>query len=76
MNQATHPFTFPIPLCDGEVHGIDTEEKYFIDVYTESGYWQVVAEEEAHERLELFTPDGNRRWKLMPMGALNAAPTF
>ena len=43
---------------------------------TDSGYWQLVAEEEARERLALFTLDGNRRWKVMPMGPLNAAPTF
>ena len=42
----------------------------------ESGYWQVVAEEEAHERLKFFTPEGNRRWKVMPMGDLNGSPTF
>ena len=40
------------------------------------GYWKVVAEEEARERLAFFTPDRNRQWKVMPMGALNAAPKF
>ena len=39
-------------------------------------YCQVVAEEEACERLAFFTPDGKRRWKVMPMGALNLSPTF
>ena len=33
-------------------------------------------EEEVRGRLALFTPDGNRQWKVMPMGDLNAAPTF
>ena len=42
----------------------------------ESGYWQVVAEEEAREILELFTPNRKWWWKVMTMGALNAAPTF
>ena len=42
----------------------------------DSGYWQVVAEEEARKRLELFTPEGKRQWKLTPMGALNKAPKF
>ena len=37
---------------------------------------EVVAEEEARERLAFFTPDGKRRWKVMPMGYLNADPTF
>ena len=33
-------------------------------------------EEEARERLELLTPDGKQQWKVMPIGALNSAPTF
>ena len=35
-----------------------------------------MSEEEARERLALFAPDGKRRWKLMPVWALNEAPTF
>ena len=42
----------------------------------EIGYWKVLEEEEARKILELFTPDGNRRWRVMPMGALNSAQTF
>ena len=41
-----------------------------------SGYWKVVAEEEAREICLFFTPDGNQRWKVMPMGDLNVSPTF
>ena len=44
MNQVTRPFAFPIPRCDDAVQDIDTEAMYFISVYMESGYWQVVAE--------------------------------
>ena len=40
----------------------------------ERGYWQVVAEEEARERLALFTPNGKCWRKVMPMGPLNVAP--
>ena len=29
-----------------------------------------------HEILTLFTPYINQQWKVMPMGDLNAAPTF
>ena len=35
-----------------------------------------MAEEEASEILEYFTPDGNRRWEVMPMGDLNTSPTL
>ena len=42
----------------------------------DNGYRKVVAEEEARERLELFTPDRKRRWKVIPMGDLNKDPTF
>ena len=76
MNQVTNPFTFTIPKCDYAVKNICTEEKYFIAVDMDIRYWQVVAEEESHERLSLFTPDGKWQWKVMPMGDLNAAPTY
>ena len=42
----------------------------------ESGHWQVVTEEEARKRLELFTPDRKSWWKVMHMGDLNADPKF
>ena len=37
----------------------------------DSGYWKVVAEEDAQERLSFFTTDGKRWFK-----SLNEAPTF
>ena len=76
LNQVTCPFTSPIPRFDDTVQDMDTEENYFIDVDMDSGYWQVVAEEEAHEILAFLTPDGKRWWKVMHMGALNADPKF
>ena len=45
-----------------------------MDIYI--SYWQVVAEEEARKILAFFTPDGKRRCKVMPIGDLNADPTF
>ena len=42
----------------------------------DSGYGKILSEEEAHERLVNFTPDRNWQWKVIPMGELNAAPTF
>ena len=76
QNQVTRPFTFFISCCDDTVQDIDTEANYFIAVDMDSGYWQVVEEEESHKRLSFFTPDGKCRWNVMPMGDLNAAPTF
>ena len=76
LKQFTHQFAFPIPLCDYAVQDIDTEAKYFIAVGMYSGYCQVVAEEDVREKLAFFTPDVNRQWKVVPMGALNAAPVF
>ena len=76
LNQATRPFTSPIPCFDEAVQYINTEAKYFISMYMDCGYWQVVSAEEAREILPLFTLDGNKRWKVIPTGALNAAPTF
>ena len=42
----------------------------------EVGYWLEVDEEEACKKLEFFTTDGKRWWKVVPMGDLNAAPAF
>lgn len=76
LNQVTRPFAFPIPRCNNAVEEIDTEARYFVAIDLNSGYWQVVAEPEARSRLAFFMPDGKKRWKVMPMGALNSAPTF
>jgi hypothetical protein len=76
LNQVTRPFAFPMPRCDDAVKDIDTEAKYFIAIDLDSGYWQILAEKEARTRLAFFTPDGKKRWKVMPMGALNSAATF
>ena len=76
MNQFACPFFFPKPLCNYAVQEIDKEEQYFITVDMYSGYWKVVVEEEAHERLPLFTLGGKRRREVMPMGVLNVGPKF
>ena len=68
LNQVTCPFNFPIPRCDDAVQDIDTEENYFIAVDMDIGYWKLVAEEEARERLAFFALDGNSWWKSMHIG--------
>ena len=47
LNQVTRLFTFHIPRFYEGVQEISTEEKYFIAVDMDSGYWKVVSEEEA-----------------------------
>ena len=74
LNQVTRQFAFPITICDDLVQAINSEEKYFIAVYMDSGYWQVLEEEEARKILALFTPYVKRQRKVIPMGTLNAAP--
>ena len=76
LNQDTLAFTFPIPNFDDAVEDIDTEAKYFIYIDMDSGYWKVVAEEEAQKRLIFFNPKRKFWLKVMPMRDLNAAPTF
>ena len=41
-----------------------------------SGYWQVLTGNKAPEIMEFFTPDGKQQCKVMPIGDLNAAPSF
>ena len=55
---------------------IDTEAKYFISLDMGSGYWKVIAKDEAQERLQFFNLYRKQRWKVMTMGALKTAPTF
>ena len=76
LNQVTGPFDFTIHRCDDAVQDIETEAKNFIAVDIDSGHWQVLAEDKAHARLALLTFDGKRRWKVMPIVDLNAAPKF
>ena len=76
LNQVICTLTFPIHCCVDTVQGMDKEEKYFIDADMYSGYWQVVSEDEARERLAFFAPGRKLRWKVMHVGALNAATTF
>jgi hypothetical protein len=52
------------------------EEMFFIAIDLDSGYWQVVVEKEAREKLAFFTPGGKKRRKVMPMGMLNSTPVF
>ena len=76
LGQVICLFTFPIPLCDDAVQDIDKEANNFIAVDMNSGYWQIVAEEETHEILAFVALNGNKRRKVMPLGFLIAAPIF
>ena len=76
LDQVTFPFAYPITRFDDAVQDIVTKSKYFIAVDMDSGYCQIVSEEEARKILALFTPGGNLRWKVIPMESLNAAPKF
>ena len=42
----------------------------------ESGYWQIMTEEEAIERLAIFVTYENQWCNLIPMVELNAYPLF
>ena len=53
-----------------------TQKNHFIAVDMDSGYWQVVTEEETPKILAFFDIERNWRCKVLPMGALNTAPSF
>ena len=42
----------------------------------DSGYWQIETEPSSKAKLAFFTPNGKKRWTVMPMGATNAHPVF
>ena len=58
------------------VQDIDTEENYYIAVDVDSGYFPILAEEEAQEIIASFSPDRKQRCKVIPVGKLNEYPTF
>ena len=62
------PYAFPIPRCDDAANDIDMEAMSFIAIDLDYGYWQVVAEKEAREKLAFFNPVGKKCWKVMPIG--------
>ena len=59
LNQVTRPFSFPITICGDSVQYINTEANNSIAVEMYSGYWKLLEEKEACERLEFLAPDGN-----------------
>ena len=74
LNQINYPFSFTIPgyICaDKDIY---TEVKFFIEVEKDSGYYQVVSEEEAQENLKLFALYVKVWCKAMDMGVLNTTP--
>ena len=76
MNQVTRPFMYPIPRCDDAVTEIPPSAKYFIAFDLDCGYWQVALEKKSRAKTAFFTPDGKRRWRVMPMGFLNSHAIF
>ena len=75
LNAVTRPFTFPIIRCDDAVQDIGGA-RYYITMDLDSGYWQINTEKSSRPKLAFFTPEGKKRWTVMPMGATNAHPVF
>jgi hypothetical protein len=75
LNAITRPFAFPIIRCDDAVQAIG-DRQYYITMDLDSGYWQIEAEPSSRSKLAFFTPNGKKRWTVMPMGATNAHPVF
>lgn len=76
LNQVTRPFKFPIPRCDDAVMDISPRARYFISFDLDSGYWQISLEKDSRAKTAFFTPNGKKRWTVMPMGSLNAMSIF
>jgi len=74
LNQVTRPFTFPMPRCDDAVEEIDADAKFFIAVDMDSGYWQILAAEEARTCLVFSPPMERNAGRLCQW--LNSASTF
>jgi hypothetical protein len=52
------------------------ESNYNIAMDFDSGYWQVALVEISREKTALFTPSGQKQWRVMPMGFINAHAFF
>jgi hypothetical protein len=75
LNGITRPFTFPIKRCDDAVDCVGRAEK-FLTLDFDAGYWQVYMNKSSRQKTAFFTPDGKKRFTVMPMGATNAHPAF
>ena len=76
LNQITRPFAFPIRRCDDAVSDIGPQARWYISVDQDSGFWQMLLEKLSRPKLAFFTPNGKKRWTVMPMGALNSSSIF
>ena len=76
VNQVSRPFIFPVPRCDDAVDDLGPYAKCVISFDLDCGYWQVTLEEGSRAKLAFFTPNGKRRWTVMPMGFLNSHAIF
>ena len=76
VNQKVRIFEFPIPRCDDAVDEIPPWAKFFLTMDLDAGYWQVKLEEESRAKLAFFTPNGKKRWTVMPMGFANSHAIF
>jgi hypothetical protein len=75
LNGITRPFTFPIKRCDDAVDCVGDAER-FLTLDFDAGYWQVYMNKSSRQKTAFFTPDGKKRFGVMPMGATNAHPAF
>ena len=75
LNTITRPFLYPSLRCDDAVANIG-ESKHFIIMDLYWGYWQVKLNEASKPKTAFFVPNGKKRWKRMPMGALCSHAIF
>ena len=76
LNQVTRPFVYPIPRCDDAITNILPKFKVFLSFDMDCGYWQLAMEENSKAKTAFFTPNGKKRWTVMPMGFLNSHAIF
>jgi deoxyadenosine/deoxycytidine kinase len=76
LNKVTRKDTYPVPRVDVILDGMGSG-RYFTKLDLKSAYYQVaLADEDSMDKTAFVTPFGSYRFKVMPMGLVNAPSAF
>ena len=75
INKATVKENWPIPRTEDALDAL-SNAKFISSIDATSGYWQIPLSEDSKNKTAFSTLARRWRYKCLPMGITNAAPTF